>query len=983
MSRLQDLEALIRESYRIVREYERLIATSNRPEEKTRARRMITEQRALIRGYLDECRGLAGGVLPDELAQIEVAMAAAPLSATAAGAGLEEEKVREQEMAAYLQVVLQQCGSAETRPYRRLSEQRGTPTCMSLLGDGARDGVYVPLRYDLHLSRAAAAQGKGRGIPFSPPVPSWAAAQAPADLAEQMEERDLAKLDIPLPEVLATPGHLVFIGAAGSGKTTILHLVAAVLAAQDETLAREWLGLEHEPFPVPVFVALRDFEGACLTEPARYRRDVESLLRFLDDHFQRWHPHRVSPGFLSGLVRGGRTWLLLDALDEVADFDHRVAVRQVIEQLAGVDVRTAVGSSAGNRLIVTARVAAYASANTRLDERFHVATVRDLTEAQWTPIVERLYAGFESDADVAAERARRLLARIAGEPLLREMVKTPLMAWTATLIHYADRELPEQRAELYNAYVDVLLGERLHEQESAEAARQLREDRWPMEDRRLYLCYAAYRAHEGAAGPGGEREQSGALVVIDEHDLVRRILAPFMAEYLGLPERQAQREAQAFVAAMAERSGLLTAHPGGYSLGDHLTVQEFLAANYLVDNVRGTEKWAPFLQAHSGESWWREVVLLVAGTLLQWPQQARRFLLEELGRLRGEDGDADGYAYGLAWAGQALLEIPPRRVGWHAGARDELAGRLARVLWQNPPQTAVRTRVEVGEVLGRLGDPRFSGALRLPEFVALPGGRFWMGSTEEEAARLAKEMRQERFQDELPHHLVEVGDMALARYPTTNAMYARFVEAGGYGDGRWWADGTVKDRLGTVRSEPAYWHDARFNGPNQPVVGVTWYEAVAYCRWLTAALGDGCVYRLPTEAEWERAAKGLFSSTDREGRYPWGEAWSASRANTEELGLGCTTPVGIFPDGGTAEGLLDMCGNVWEWCQDWYGEDAYRVRAGQVTKDPLGPPEGRYKVLRGGSWYTDRNLVRCACRVWNGPDDRHDRYGFRVARSLP
>ena len=224
---------------------------------------------------------------------------------------------------------------------------------------------------------------------------------------------------------------------------------------------------------------------------------MESLLRFLDDHFARWHPGRVPPGFLAGLVRAGRAWLLLDALDEVADFNHRLAVRQVIEHLAG--------AFPGNRLLVTARVAAYAGVNTRLDERFQVAVVRDLTAAQWTPMVERLYAELEADPDAAAARAARLLARIAAAPLLLAMVKTPLMVWTATLIHYADRELPDQRAELYGAYVDVLLGERLHEEQSADAAAKLRDDRWPMGDRLLYLSYAALRAHEGA-----EQTRSGS-----------------------------------------------------------------------------------------------------------------------------------------------------------------------------------------------------------------------------------------------------------------------------------------------------------------------------------------------------------------------------------------------------------------------------------------------------------------------------------------
>ena len=730
------------------------------------------------------------------------------------------------------------------------------------------------------------------------------------------------------------------------------------------------MGIKTSPLPLPVYVALRDFEHACVNAPATYRRDVDSLLRFLDDHFPRWHPGRVPAGFLSGLVRAGRAWLLLDALDEVADFDHRIAVRQVIEGLGD--------AFPGNRLLVTARVAAYAAANTRLDERFQVASVRALTREQWAPMVTRLYAGLEGNADVAAERTRRLLARIDAAPQLQEMVKTPLMVWTATLIHYADRELPEQRAELYRAYVDVLLGERLHEEESAEAAQRLRDERWSMDDRLLYLTYAAYQAHEGE----GEKRRGGqsrdALVVVDEHDLVKRILGPFMAKNMMLSgdarqvQRQAEREASEFVAFMAERSGLLDAHAEGYSFGDHLTVQEYLAASYLIDNVRGPADWLDFLAGRAGQSWWQEVFLLMAGHLLRRSEQARRFVLEELGALPGA---GDAHAYGLAWAGRALLEIPPRRVAWHESARAELAGRLVRVLWQNPPTTSVAARVEAGEVLGRLGDPRFSGPYLLPEFIPIPGGTFWMGSDDAEVGRLVKETGKDWFQREAPRHQVELAPFALARYPTTNAMFRRFWEVG-YADAQWWADakaagvwkpkGIIKDWQGE-RNQPAYWDDARFNGENQPVVGVTWYEAAAYCRWLTKQCNDGHVYRLPTEAEWERAARGPEGR-----RYPWGDDWAEGRVNSEELKLARPTAVGIFPDGTSAEGVLDLAGNVWEWCSDWFDEKTYQQRAGKVTHNPAGPSSGDYRMLRGGSWYNDKNRVRCAFRRWDCPDGRVD-----------
>ena len=254
-----------------------------------------------------------------------------------------------------------------------------------------------------------------------------------------------------------------------------------------------------------------------------------------------------------------------------------------------------------------------------------------------------------------------------------------------------------------------------------------------------------------------------------------------------------------------------------------------------------------------------------------------------------------------------------------------------------------------------------------------------MGSTEEEVARVVKETGQDWAKDELPRHRVCVDGFALAKYPTTNAMFARFIEDQGYADPQWWKAAIADNRwrAGKVkawdgeRAQPRYWNDERLNGANQPVVGVTWYEVVAYCRWLTATLNDGCEYRLPTEAEWEFAARGQAAR-----RYAWGDAWIKGRANTEELGLGRTTPVGLFPDGATPEGLLDLTGNVWEWCSTLYKAYPYNPDDGRENLQASGS-----RVLRGGSWYNPASQVRCAARFLDAPGLVDDVIGFRVARS--
>jgi formylglycine-generating enzyme required for sulfatase activity len=287
----------------------------------------------------------------------------------------------------------------------------------------------------------------------------------------------------------------------------------------------------------------------------------------------------------------------------------------------------------------------------------------------------------------------------------------------------------------------------------------------------------------------------------------------------------------------------------------------------------------------------------------------------------------------------------------------------------------------------------------------------------------------------------------LAVYPVTNAEFACFVEAGGYGDPslwtaggqawlrgegridpeteqglrrfyrsfsqdveayiaetkrtyamddaaadnrRWWAIHGTEDRyvqayasqiLSEQRREPVYWQDSRFNRPTQPVVGVNWYEAMAYAAWLARVTGKG--YCLPSEAQWEWAARRRQKRTlwhwgDRSGRrYPWGDKWDGSKCNWRGSGLNAPNPVGVYPHGVTAEGLHELAGNVYEWTTSLYRPYRYRADDGREAAEVEG-----LRVARGGSWYTDLKTVRCAYRYWNYPWNWIHFRGFRLARTL-
>jgi formylglycine-generating enzyme required for sulfatase activity len=228
--------------------------------------------------------------------------------------------------------------------------------------------------------------------------------------------------------------------------------------------------------------------------------------------------------------------------------------------------------------------------------------------------------------------------------------------------------------------------------------------------------------------------------------------------------------------------------------------------------------------------------------------------------------------------------------------------------------------------------------------VSIPGGTFPMGSGEGEP---------DAQSGEFPQHSVTLDGFWIDRTEVTNEQYSRCVEAGA-------CDPPARS---TSEYREAYYGDREYD--DHPVIYVTWHQAKAYCEWAGA--------RLPTEAEWEYAARGP------EGRkWPWGDGEpDCDRANYE----GCwrdTAAVGSYRAGASWCGALDMAGNVWEWVADWYDIDYY---GGSPAKNPTGPSTGNRRVVRGGSWYGNRIVVRGAYRYGLVPVDKSGNLGFRCART--
>ena len=226
-------------------------------------------------------------------------------------------------------------------------------------------------------------------------------------------------------------------------------------------------------------------------------------------------------------------------------------------------------------------------------------------------------------------------------------------------------------------------------------------------------------------------------------------------------------------------------------------------------------------------------------------------------------------------------------------------------------------------------------ALHAP-LVRIEGTWFMMGS-------------EDGADNERPIHRVWVDTFELGAWQVTHGQYVSLLESTGH-------------------APPPFWDDSKFNDPNQPVVAVSWFDAVSYCDWPSGV--TGMHFRLPTEAEWECAARG---GSERR-LYPWGDDSPQSRPDYDARWRAGPEPVARGAP--TASGLYDICENVHEWCSDWYGADYYGV---SPERNPGGPATGSRRVSRGGSWRHQIKISRCAARSSIPPEFQYPDYGFRVA----
>ena len=706
---------------------------------------------------------------------------------------------------------------------------------------------------------------------------------------------------------------------------------------------------------LPVPIVLR--EVAAWFQTTQYNQHGVGLFRAYVEYWLTQQDLGDFEELLLDSLYDGNALLLLDGLDEVPLVDDVLGrIKAMIEDLPRAYPQSTI--------LVTCRVLSYQDRRWQLDESAWANFELDkLNQEQIDGFIEAWHSQLAVvNAVKNPEILNAKLSQAVRRSDLIRLARNPLLLTVMALVHTHKGALPDARAVLYEDVVDLLLWRwdaiRHSDTRGNETTwRQLlQEADLTDDDVKETLWRLAYDAHAKAS----TQEDSETTADVAEQELLEglRMLYPEANEH----KPDSLKWAASLIEIIKLRAGLLVeSRPLVYTF-PHRTFQEYLAGCHLSQHPDFAPKSVKL--AKQG-AYWREAIRLAVGRLVHYNRDIDKslILVSELCPTGVPDeADESGWRQ-VGLAGECLLEIGVARAARRHTTGRELVERVPDRLSVAITIDALepRERVEIGNVLSRIGDPR-----DLDEMIPIRADTFTMGTSdaeEEEAVRsqmsvesftLGEDRVRSWIKDEKPQHTVKLADFSIAKYPVTNGQYEAFVNATDHKPPQHWQGKTVPLEL-----------------RNHPVVYVSWHDAVAYCTWLTVTKGaeDGKLYRLPSEAEWEMAARG----TDKR-LYPWGNEFDATKCNASETAINGTSTVGLFLQGASPFGCLDMAGNVDEWCSTERRDYPHKADDGRESMSG----EGRC-VLRGGAFLDPRDLVRCASRLSIDTDFMSSHIGFRCA----
>jgi len=787
------------------------------------------------------------------------------------------------------------------------------------------------------------------------PGQSIAEALAPQKGSElpllRAKEREKEPLSIQALEAVAALPRLVILGKPGGGKTTLVNHLAAQLAYQrlDKTAESKKLPGWTEKTPsLPVRIILRRF--AAWLPADVHQGNCGQVWNYLEHRFDEWGCKEAFIPLKQKLFEKGGV-IIFDGLDEVRQSDaetKRTIIKEAIAQFSKALPKC--------KIIVTCREYAYQKGDAwRLPEvdfpEVRLALFAPEQIEAFTRTWYRTVGPIKGwGVDKCRAEAEHLKTAIEALPHLQELAPYPLLLTLMAQVHGRDGNLPEDRADLYEKATNLLLSHWENRIVRDTQGNRKFEPGLVMqlgvraETLRSALERAAFEAHERQEKEKSRGEQCADIPKEDLRDILKIELGSL-------------DKAETVIDYIQTRAGLLQAEDNHIYRFPHRTFQEYLTATHILKQ----EEFDTLLKDRVCRdlNWWREVFLLAAGASRLTPRNISDMVDSLLPEKPESNMVTPDQAAQAQLAAQALHETD-----FAEHVRKQGPGRYARVFecvqsWLLTALTAdeslvPKDRAASGNALNWLGDLRSGVGVHpetgLPdiEFCLVPKGPFWMGSEKGE-------------ENEKPAHLNECLDYDywISRYPVTVDQFRVFVEK----SGRHPEDKDCLKGLG-----------------NNPVARVSWNEAQAFCYWLTEEWRSGrdkpmplpkkYAVQLPSEAEWEKAARG--DQDQRE--YPWGDVFDPAKCNCEELTLGQTTPVGIFSEDASPYGCLDMGGNVWEWTRSIYKECPYRFDDG---REDVKANDAVLRVFRGGA-FDDVWGLRCSCREGSLESLRSSRVGFRI-----
>lgn len=676
-------------------------------------------------------------------------------------------------------------------------------------------------------------------------------------------------------ELIAKHGALVVEGEAGSGKTTLFKHVAYQLATGNPVF-------EMNNY-LPILIFLKEWNDFFCG--LNYKDNpIDKILK----NYSSLCGNNIELKILKRFCKTKRVVFLLDGLDEIPIESRKI----IVNFFANYNINT------GNKVMFSGRNHGVdGTARKRFSEK--CVKVNALNSKQISKFVEKWFrVKHDKSNDEAKKAAEGMLEQIKVNKVIDRLIENPLMLTTACIIYHDGNVLPDQRAQLYDKFIDNVVRRRLKNPEAV----------------KRFLGDLAFGMHK-------EKKESIYQIFAEEK------LMNIFKNKGQMEDWEYKNYIKESFLEIESKCGLMMSSKGQFAFR-HLTYQEFLTA------VNIKEKNTDYLAAIK-EYWdderYKEVIKLFIGNLSNSGNREWANKIVENVIKRGKP------IKHLILAGEAFKDFKK-------DLRDEpVLKALRERYWReiNGNTTAVE-KFQLGKLIGALGDTR-----DLKRFIKINKNVYFLEG---------------RINDDADgENGFEIDEFEIGKYLINRAWYSEFIDNDGYKEEKYWStSGLSWRKKDPVVIEPESWSKEGLDCQNFPIVGISFYEAQAFCNWLTQHEQDNYIYRLPKEEEWQAVAAGTEAR-----KYPWGKENPEGRANYKSLGIEGVSTVGLFEKGDTIDKITDMAGNVWEWTQSFE----------KNTQDDR-------CITRGGAWSHPKINLICEERHQIGPDTRATFIGFRCVREL-